>query len=243
MASPGPGPGSPHPPLAPGLQQGMVSPSRKRAFLRIALFILIVALGNWLTQWFVDRLDFSITPGTEPMVHRIIVLSMAAYTLLMAVPFVPGVEIGLAVLMILGPKISGLVYLCTLASLVLSFMIGRFIPERVLIHFLHDLHLHRAGHLLSELKGLEPEHRLDLMIARSPRRLLPILLHHRYLALLVAVNLPGNIVIGGGGGIALIAGLSRLFKPAAFIMTMAVAIAPVPLAWYFFGVHFSRLPF
>lgn len=34
----------------------------------------------------------------------------------------------------------------------------------------------------------------------------------RYVALAVLLNIPGNVVIGGGGGIAFAAGMTRLFS-------------------------------
>ncbi len=83
---------------------------------------------------------------------------------------------------------------------------------------------------------------VSLMLDRSPKRFFPFLLRHRYLALMAAVNLPGNIVIGGGGGIALIAGLSRLFFPSVFVLTVAIAISPVPLAWLMFGENLAEWP-
>ncbi len=216
---------------------------RTRAILKVLLFVCLIVLGNFLARWLVDRLDFEITPGNEPIVHRVIVVSMIAYAILMAIPFVPGVEIGLAVLMILGPKIAALVYLCTLAALSLSFIVGRLIPERMLINFLRDLRFHKTSRLLAQLEGLDSQQRLSLMLDRSPKRFIPLLLRYRYLALMAAVNLPGNIVIGGGGGIALMAGLSRLFSPSVFILTVAIAISPVPLAWLMFGENLAEWPF
>ena len=215
---------------------------RTRAVLKVLLFVFLIVLGNFLVQWFVDRLDFEITPGNEPIVHRIIVVSMIAYAILMAIPFVPGVEIGLAVLMILGPKIVLFVYLCTLVALSMSFIVGRLIPERMIIHFLTELSFDKASYLLAQFEGLDSEQRLNLLLDQSPKRLIPFLLRHRYVAIMVAVNLPGNIVIGGGGGIALMAGLSRLFSPSVFVLTVAIAISPVPLAWLIFGENLAEWP-
>jgi hypothetical protein len=48
-------------------------------------------------------------------------------------------------------------------------------------------------------------------------------------------NLPGNVVLGGGGGIALLAGLSRLYAPLPMAVTVALAVAPVPLAIWIWG--------
>ena len=42
--------------------------------------------------------------------------------------------------------------------------------------------------------------------------------------------MPGNVLIGGGGGIAMVAGLSRLYSLAGFLLAVGVAVAPVPLA-------------
>jgi len=206
----------------------MLTP-RKWVILKILLFVGLVVLGNYLTQWFIIQLSIEINPSNDLMMDRIIVMSMFAYALLMSIPFVPGAEIGVAALMILGPKIALFVYLATLAALSLSFSVGRFIPEKVLIKFLQDLHLHRIANLLIEFEGLDSKQRLSLMLSRSPKRFVPFLIKYRYLALMLAINMPGNIVIGGGGGIALMAGLSRLFTPPMYLLAVAIAVSPIPL--------------
>ena len=209
---------------------------------KIFLFVCLIILGNYLSQWVIEGLDFEITPVNELTVHRIIITSMITYTILMAIPFVPGAEIGLGVMMILGPKIVPLVYLCTLVSLFLSFMVGRLIPNKSLINFLHDLHLRKASFLLTELEGLDSQQRFDLLIERSPKKFVPFLLKYRYLALLVVINTPGNIVLGGGGGIAMSAGMSRLFAPSLFLFTIAIAVAPIPLFLIIFGANLADWP-
>lgn len=50
----------------------------------------------------------------------------------------------------------------------------------------------------------------------------------RWLALALLINMPGNTVIGGGGGIAMAVGYSRTFTYPAFLTCAAVAVAPVP---------------
>ena len=49
---------------------------------------------------------------------------------------------------------------------------------------------------------------------------------------------PDNFVIGGGGGISLIAGVSKLYSAPGFLMTMAIAVAPIPMAILIFGKNF-----
>lgn len=57
-------------------------------------------------------------------------------------------------------------------------------------------------------------------------------------ALFIVINLPGNIFVGGGGGIAMIAGASRLYTLPGFLVTIVLAVAPVPLAILIFGTEF-----
>lgn len=210
--------------------------------LKLFLLVCFIALGNYLTQWIIAGLDFEITPVNQSIAHRFIIISMIAYVILMAIPFVPGAEIGLAVMMILGPEIVPLVYLCTLTSLSLSFMAGRYIPEKALITLAHDLHLLKISQLGSELEKFDGQQRLELILSRSPKKLIPVLLNYRYLALLVAINMPGNIVIGGGGGIALVAGMSRIFSAPLYLLTIAIAVAPIPLLLLLFGENFAQWP-
>jgi hypothetical protein len=63
----------------------------------------------------------------------------------------------------------------------------------------------------------------------APLKIIPYLLKHRYLMLAVALNLPGNVIIGGGGGIGLIAGMSRLCPFPRYILFVSVAITPLPI--------------
>ncbi|MCH8884698.1 MAG: hypothetical protein IIA41_14540, partial [SAR324 cluster bacterium] len=78
------------------------------------------------------------------------------YILLMTVPFVPGIEIGLALLMIFGVKGIAVVYCSTLAALCLSFLIGQLIPPRAMLRLLTWLHLRTARDLRARLEPLSP---------------------------------------------------------------------------------------
>ena len=73
------------------------------------------------------------------------------------------------------------------------------------------------------------EQRFEVLIEHAPKRVVPVLLKHRYIAIIVALNVPGNAVIGGGGGIALLAGLSGLFTFPRFLASVSLAALPVPL--------------
>jgi hypothetical protein len=193
--------------------------------------------ANILAREYIDTQQFTIRPGNEDAVHRSIMISAALYAVLLAIPFVPGAEIGLGLIAALGPPIAILVYLCTVSGLTLSFIIGRLIPLSVLIRVARDIGLERTGRLLETIEPLDREQRLEYLLDRAPRRLLPVLLRYRYLALAVALNIPGNYLIGGGGGIALFAGVSRIFSVTGFLLTIAFAVAPVPVAVLVFGIR------
>jgi hypothetical protein len=91
------------------------------------------------------------------------------------------------------------------------------------------MRLERARKLVTELEPLSAEERFRFLARSTPSRIVPFLLRHRYLVLAVLFNLPGNVIIGDGGGIALIAGMSRLFPFPKYVLLVCLAITPVPL--------------
>lgn len=206
-----------------------------RMVAKLTAFISLVLLVNWSAALLLEHLEVDLRPSNEPLIHRLIMLSSLLYMALLSIPFVPGVEIGLALITMLGPEIVPLVYGCTVIGLTAAFLVGRLLPLSLLTRVAGFFHLTRTVALLQSLEGLEGEQRLDLLLHESPSRYLPFLARHRYLALALAVNLPGNFLIGGGGGIAMIAGLSRVFSLPAFLATIALAVSPVPLAVLLFG--------
>ena len=195
-------------------------------FALIAGFLIAASHAGDLV---LDRLNMPLTPSNEPALHRAVMTAIAVYIFLMMLPFVPGVEIGLAMMVAFGPKIVPLVYGSTVVALLLSFLLGRLVPHRTIIETFETLHLRRAGRLLRQLEPLESGERLSFLLGNASTRIVPYLLRHRFLALMVALNLPGNAVVGGGGGIGLVAGFSRLFEFPKYAIAVALAVSPVPL--------------
>lgn len=76
-----------------------------------------------------------------------------------------------------------------------------------------------------------------MLIEGQSKRSLSFFARYRYLALAMAVNTPGNSVIGGGGGIMIMAGLSGFFSPLSTFTTVALAVSLVPFAVLFLGVR------
>ncbi len=207
-------------------------------FVKLLGLIALLIAANYLAYNIADLLNFKIGPDNKEVVDRTVLVSAVVYSLLLAIPFVPGAEVGWALIAMLGPPVVFLVYICTLAGLSLSFVAGRLIPLPSLIRLSDDIKLRRLSTLLRQIEPLDAQERLAFLANRAPNRYLPFLLRHRYLALAVAVNVPGNFLIGGGGGIALLAGISRVYSIPGFLATIILAVAPIPVAVFFFGSDF-----
>lgn len=213
---------------------------RWRILFIVGLVVAFIVCVNLFARWLGHQLEIEVRPSNDHMIHGIIIISLIIYTVLIAIPFVPSVEVGWGLMLLLGADLAPLVYLFTVVGLTVSFMGGRLIPESRLQTFLEDLSLKKASRLVEKLKTLDREQRLSMLLSRAPAKFIPNLLRHRYLAIAVALNIPGNTVIGGGGGISLAAGMSRLFGSWRFVLTLAVAVAPVPLLIVVFGTNMFR---
>ena len=205
--------------------------------LRLAILIAVLIFATWVTHLIRDALNLQIRPDNEQQVHRAIMLGAVAYIGLLALPFVPGAEIGLAMLAAFGAAIAPLIYVCTVASMTLAFVIGRFLPIGALERLLSLLRMRRAAALVARAAPLSQEERLAMLLEGQSKRALSLALRYRYVALALAVNTPGNSVIGGGGGIMIMAGLSGIFSPLSTFVTVALAVSPVPLAVIFLGLE------
>ncbi|MEQ9260737.1 MAG: hypothetical protein RIG84_16750 [Roseovarius sp.] len=217
---------------------GKAEPPRQPLGITLAKILLVIVLLVAVNHGFAllrDWLHIDIRPSNEEAVHRTIMLAALLYTLALAVPFVPGVEIGLALIVLLGAPIVPLVYLCTVSGLMIAFLVGRVVPMGVLVALARDLRLARLEGLLTRFDAVPKPERLDFVLASARGGHGRRLLRYRYLAVAAAINLPGNFLLGGGGGIAMLCGMSRLFSPPVFALTVMVAVAPVPLLVIFFG--------
>ncbi|GAB5446381.1 hypothetical protein [Gymnodinialimonas sp.] len=176
-----------------------------------------------------------------PMQGALLLTALALYALMIATPFVPGVEIGVALLLLRGASIAPAVYLATLAGLILAFVIGRLVPPATLARTFRDLRLRRAAELITRNATLAPGEREAALRRRLPRLLRAPLTRWRYATLALLINLPGNAFLGGGGGLLMAAGLSRLFAPRQTLLTLLIAVLPVPLTIWWFGTGMLAL--
>ena len=213
------------------------APPRSGAVLRFALLIAFLIVATWAAHMVREALDLRIRPENEQQVHRAIMMGAAAYVGLLALPFVPGAEIGLAMLAAFGAGIAPLIYGATVASMMLAYTIGRFLPISALERLLSFLRMRRAADLVARAEELSPDERLSMLLDGQSKRTVAWGLRYRYVALALAVNTPGNSIIGGGGGIMMMAGLSGIFSPVTTLLTVVLAVSPVPLAVMFLGLR------
>ncbi|WP_347311879.1 hypothetical protein [Defluviimonas sp. SAOS-178_SWC] len=206
-----------------------------RLLLRLGALALVVWLVHLLIGWTMTEADALKSDARSMPALALVALLLVAYALLIALPFVPGAELGITLMMVEGAAIAPFIWAATLSGLALAYGVGSLLPDPMLRRFLADLGLRRAADLVATLQPLDRAARLDFLGARLPRRLSPLVRGQRYVLLALLINLPGNTLLGGGGGILLIAGVSRLFSLAATLLTIAIAVAPVPILVFWLG--------
>jgi len=212
-----------------------ITQPRYRALFWLIPLVAFAIGANLAVNWMLAYLGATGSSELQAALAGMLVLTLVAYGVLIAIPFVPGVEIGVFLLVALGAPVAPYVYLATLAGLSASYLVGRFVPVSQMCRLLGVIGLHRACAFMLRVDALDQDKRLALIKDHTPAWIGPSLLRYRYLVIALGLNLPGNALIGGGGGIALMAGLSRIFSPLATILTIAVAVTPVTLAVYAFG--------
>lgn len=135
---------------------------------------------------------------------KVLLFALLVYALLLALPYFPGLEVGLAIMVFFGKPGIVFAYVATLIGLTIAFLAGK----RMQKHNLEGHGLYRIfkSDLTTRLANTSP-----------------------FLALIMLVNTPGNIVLGGGGGIALNYGMSKQLSLASFMLAIAIGVAPLPL--------------
>jgi len=141
----------------------------------------------------------------------------------------PAIELGVVLLAMLDIQGVILLYAITVIALSISYTIGRLIPVQVLKRLFQYLHFHKASDLLSPGGERDEKEQINLFLEHAPKRFIPFLLRHRYWVFGVVINTPGNIILGGAGGIAMMSGVSRLFNFKTFVLTVLVAVSPLPV--------------
>lgn len=120
----------------PGESAGKSAAGGVRAAGKVAVLVLLLVFLNYGMGWISKQIAFQMWPRHANMALTLLTVSVVAYVLLLAIPFLPGIEIGLMVMVLLGRPGIVLVYLATVLALTLSFLLGRLLsPESSYAHW------------------------------------------------------------------------------------------------------------
>ena len=212
------------------LQSNSAFPTRidKGCVVRLLFFygFLLVfggMAGTGVLQW-VDLELSRAADSTSLILLTIFVL----FVVTAAVPFVPGAEIGVMLMILFGKPVVIPVYLGMIAALIFSFLAGRLIPKTTLHRWFAAVGQHRIAEAVTRLSD-----RRCQMPRGTDRTICNTITRNRYFILCAMLNIPGNSAIGGGGGIAFAAGACELFTLRGFVLSVALAVCPVPLIFLF----------
>ena len=200
---------------------------RVRGLSILVFWAFLLALGHQLSHQGFHELQDALTSSDYEIGILVLAIYGIAYLLLLALPFVPGIELALLIMVIFGRDGVMAAYLATIGGLCLAYAAARSLPNHMTSRWMRRLGLSDAAE--------DPGAAINGMVAnaggagRWAGKFRSILLDHRYFTLAACLNLPGNSVLGGGGGIAFLCGLSGQFHWRRFILTVVLATAPIPL--------------
>ncbi len=207
--------------------------------------LLIIFWASFLTLLvhlaFMDRLQIAqfLNDIQDHFGLQALLICALFYLILLSVPFVPGVEIGLLIMAAFGKDGVITVYIATVGGLSLAYFFGNFFPhlwkKAGFINFDSLKFPTKKEDAFSE-SGAPWPHALKLFFS-----IIPWVIRYRYISLALLINLPGNAIFGGGGGISFISGASGKFKWFWFIGTLMLATLPVPLLVYFGFMEIEKL--
>lgn len=218
--------------------------SKVRPYLRLFLILLILmTLVVWVEYWIRGEMGMAkelVEMARNQWGRGILFAGGMFYILLLSLPFVPGVELGLLLMCIFGKEGIVLIYLFTITGLNLAFVMGRWLPKNWIASWLEKLGFSRSCADHSD----DIEEMLDHSTFGQKflqHRLGAYVLKYRYLTLAVLFNLPGNYILGGGGGISLVCGACRNVPWRWFLLTVVLATSPVPLLAFFGLIQLEAL--
>lgn len=221
--------------------------NRAMFYMRLlVLFAILVTIGFWLDYYLRGELGMTkkfMMFARGEWGGGVLIAGGIIYCLLLSLPFVPGVELGILLMCTFGKTGIVFVYFATVAGLSLAFLFGRLISRGWIESGLQRLGDSRSCSGPSD----EIEKMADCFsVGRKhiPSWIKTYLVKYRYLTIAILVNLPGNYIVGGGGGISIACGTSRRIAWKGFFVTIVLAVSPVPILVYlgiiqleaFFGV-------
>ncbi len=192
-----------------------------RPVCRVTLLVLLLAAAasaivhgaglDWLTG----------QAETERGVGILIALCLL-YALVLALPFVPAIELGLLAMVLFGKPGAIVAWIATVVGLNIAYGVGRCIGSNL---------------------GEPGRKRLPAVVVRCLDRLTNSRFHRLVplLTLALLLNLPGNTAVGGGGGISMAYGATGALAWPMFAVVVTVATSFVPLLFLLGLVGVERI--
>lgn len=198
-----------------------------RAVAAIFIWSALIVIGHSVSHESFHEVQASLGSMRDQVGLHGLILVACIYALALAIPFVPGVELGLLIIALFGTTGAVTAYLATIAGLGLAFTAGRHLPEHASRLLLDRVGIdHSRGRMDSAIGNILGESSVESGWSRRVRR---FLMQHRHVTLALFLNFPGNSVAGGGGGLALLCGVSGQFSCRGFVLTASVAALPIPV--------------
>lgn len=199
----------------------------KKKLLLIVTIIMLFILIRHLYLYHTGDMKVTMVWLKDSFGWKAALIAGVVYIFLLSIPFFPGVELAWLLIMLFGKEAVIMIYIFTICGLSLSFAFGRrfeksWFTSGLDIQALEIQFNERFEKIKRKVNELLPSAFLTFKPKNS--RLKP-----QYFILALLINLPGNTIIGGGGGIALLCGLNRSFSWKGFIATIALAISPLPI--------------
>ena len=137
---------------------------------------------------------------------KLLSMVLIFYVFLLAIPYFPSVEFALVLLLILGFESSFLIYISTVLGLILPFFVGRFFSDK---------YCRKVENIFAGFNFLKRVNKVS-----------PVL------SLIIFLNMPGNIVLGGGGGIGIMYGTLKIITPIKYFVGVSIAALPIFIVGY-----------
>lgn len=208
---------------------------RTSTLANFGIFLVVVLSLNTAGAWLAGQANMQIWPEHLTVIELMWLAMAVTYIVLMTMPFVPGIEIGLVLMMMLGDGGILLIYLATQLSLSISFWLGHLIPAEKLARAISFVGMNKAAALLIRSQNVACDQRGQWLGQHFNSRIGRWLMNHQSTALAIAINLPGNAIVGGAGGIGMLVGSTGVICYRRYALVMAIATAPLPLALAIFG--------
>ena len=209
---------------------------------RLYLMVGLMAVLFVLALLFYRTLDFhalriTLESYRSYIGFKLMFLIALIYIVLLMVPYFPGLEVGLILMCVFGKEGVVLTYFSTLVGLSLAYSLGR-----------GSVHSKFLKNTFSKLTAQADNNKNFKKVTSNLKKswfgqLTHANIDHPKYSILLAIllNLPGNSLLGGGGGISFWYGFKQLLSGPRYILVTAIAVLPIPLLAFFGWIQLEKL--